>query len=53
MNCIPAGFVLFLSGIMIKMIEKTKEKGYNKNNPTNEISIKTKEKNYENNFLGR
>ena len=26
MNCVPAGFVLFLSGIMIKMIEKKKEK---------------------------
>lgn len=52
MNCVPAGFVLFLSGIMIKMIEKTKEKRYNKNNPTNEISIKKGEK-HENNFLGR
>lgn len=52
MNCVPAGFVLFLSGIMIKMIEKTKEKRYNKNNLTNEISIKTKEKNMKIIFLG-
>lgn len=53
MNCVPAGFVLFLFGIMMETIEKTKEKRYNKNNPTNEISIKNKGEKHENNFLGR